>query len=174
MKSVQRIFLIGPMGAGKTTIGRQLANVLNLEFADSDHEVESRTGVNIPTIFDLEGEEGFRKREQMMIDELTQRDNLVLATGGGAVIKQENREYLQQRGTVIYLHCNIDQLLERTKKDKNRPLLQTEDPRKIFEQLIAVREPLYRETADLVINTNKQSIIHTANVIMKELENIAH
>jgi len=170
---MQRIFFIGPMGAGKTTIGRQLAKLLNLDFVDSDHEIESRTGVNIPTIFDLEGEEGFRNREQAMIDELTQRENLVLATGGGAVLKKENRENLQQRGIVVYLQSNIDLLVERTKKDKNRPLLQTGDPRKKFEDIMAVREPLYLETADLVINTDKQSIAHTVHLIIDELEKIA-
>lgn len=162
------------MGAGKTTIGRQLAKSLDLDFYDSDHEIESHTGVNIPTIFDLEGEEGFRNREQAMIDELTQCENIVLATGGGAVLKPENREHLQNRGTVIYLHSNIDQLLERTKKDKNRPLLQTDDPRKRFEEILSVREPLYRETADIVINTNKQSITYTVNMIIKELDKSAH
>ncbi|MCW9024160.1 MAG: shikimate kinase AroK [Gammaproteobacteria bacterium] len=172
MKSVQRIFLIGPMGAGKTTIGRQLAKVLSLDFADSDHEIEARTGANIPLIFDLEGEEGFRDREQAMIDELSQRENMVLATGGGAVLREENRQHLQQRGKVIYLHTNIEQLLARTKNDQNRPLLQTENPRQKFEDLMAIREPLYRETAHVVINTNQQSITKTVQEIVEKLKEI--
>jgi len=170
MQPVQRIFLIGPMGAGKTTIGRQLAKTLSMDFVDSDHEIETRTGANIPLIFDLEGEEGFRQRETAIIDELSQRDRLVLATGGGVVLRPENREYLRERGKVIYLQADIDQLLNRTRHDRNRPLLQTENPRKKFEELMAIREPLYRETAHIVINTGQQSINHTVNKIIAVLE----
>ena len=160
------------MGAGKTTIGRQLAKTLELDFIDSDHEIETRTGANIPLIFDLEGEEGFRQRETAIIDELSQRDRLVLATGGGAVLKPENRRYLHQRGNVIYLQTDIDQLLNRTRHDRNRPLLQTENPRKKFEELMAIREPLYRETAHIIINTGQQSINHTVNKIIAALEKL--
>jgi shikimate kinase len=150
----RNIFFVGPMGAGKTTIGRQLAKQLKREFYDSDREVERRTGATIPLIFELEQEEGFRKREQTVIDELTQMDNIVLATGGGAVLASENREHLCSRGYVIYLYAPISQLLRRTSHDKNRPLLQTENPRQKLEQLMAVRDPLYRQVADTVIKTD--------------------
>ncbi len=172
MQPVHRIFLIGPMGAGKTTIGRQLAKTLCMDFVDSDHEIETRTGANIPLIFDLEGEEGFRRRETAIIDELSQRDRLILATGGGVVLRPENRQFLRERGKVIYLQTSIDQLLNRTRHDRNRPLLQTENPRKKFEELMAIREPLYRETAHIVINTGQQSITHTVNNIISALEEL--
>ena len=157
------------MGSGKTTIGRQLAKSLKLDFFDSDHEIEAKTGANIPLIFDLEGEEGFRDREQAMINELTQRKDMVLATGGGAILRKENRENLRQRGIVVYLQTSIDQLVARTKNDHNRPLLQTVDPRKKFEDLMEVREPLYQETAHLVIDTNKQSVAKTVKIIKDKL-----
>lgn len=160
------------MGAGKTTIGRQLAKTLCMDFVDSDHEIETRTGANIPLIFDLEGEEGFRRRETAIIDELSQRDRLILATGGGVVLRPENRQFLRERGKVIYLQTSIDQLLNRTRHDRNRPLLQTENPRKKFEELMAIREPLYRETAHIVINTGQQSITHTVNNIISALEEL--
>ena len=174
MNKLQRIILVGPMGAGKTTIGRQLAKTLSMDFVDSDHEIEIRTGANIPLIFDLEGEEGFRERELAVIDELSQREQLVLATGGGVVLRSENRQHLHDRGIVIYLHAEIDQLLNRTRHDRNRPLLQTDNPRKKFEELMAVREPLYRETAHIVINTGQQSITHTVNKIISALEDFPH
>ena len=164
------IFLIGPMGAGKTTMGRQLAKKLQLEFLDSDRVIEERTGVDIPLIFEKEGEAGFRKREESIIDELTQRDKLVLATGGGAVISELNRQHLKQRGTVIYLHSDIKNLIERVKYDKNRPLLQTEDPEARLRELMEVREPLYRETADIIINTGEKSIRSVINVILERLK----
>jgi len=123
------IVLVGPMGSGKSTIGRQLANALKKEFRDSDHEIVARTGASIPLIFEIEGEEGFRKREAAMIDELTQLDGIVLATGGGAVLREENRKHLTQRGVVLYLYASVEQLFERTSRDHNRPLLQTENPR---------------------------------------------
>lgn len=174
MNQAPRIILIGPMGAGKTTIGRQLAKTLSMDFVDSDHEIEIRTGANIPLIFDLEGEAGFRQREMDVIDDLSQRERLVLATGGGAVLKAENRRHLHDRGIVIYLHTDIDQLLDRTRHDRTRPLLQTENPRKKFEELMALREPLYRETAHIVINTGQQSISHTVNKIISALEDFPH
>ncbi|MEW8208453.1 MAG: shikimate kinase AroK [Candidatus Thiodiazotropha taylori] len=150
---VQNLFLIGPMGAGKTTVGRQLAEHFRKEFIDSDLEIQRRTGVDIPTIFEFEGEEGFRQREQEVIDELTQRDEVVLATGGGAVIREQNRKALSSRGLVIYLHCTVEQQFERTHRDKNRPLLQTDDPMAKLKSLMAERYPLYRQTADLLIST---------------------
>lgn len=169
MSKHNNIFLVGPMGAGKTTIGKQLAATKNLDFYDSDHEIESRTGVTIPHIFDVEGEEGFRRREEEMIDELTQLQNIVLATGGGAVIRDINRKHLKNRGTVIYLHADIEQLLERTSRDKNRPLLQTGNPREKLEELMATREPLYREVADIIIKTDQQAVNSVINDILQKL-----
>ena len=171
MTSKPNIFLVGPMGAGKTSIGRQLADALGMEFFDSDHEIEARSGATIPWIFDVEGEEGFRRREQTMIDELSQRQNIVLATGGGAVLSEANRNYLKTRGTVIYLSASINLLLERTQRDRNRPLLQTENPRARLEELMQNREPLYREVADIVLETGDNSIRHTVNRIIKQLKN---
>ena len=170
MTSKPNIFLVGPMGAGKTSIGRHLAEALGMEFLDSDHEIEARSGATIPWIFDVEGEEGFRKREQTMIDELSQRQNIVLATGGGAVLSETSRNYLKTRGTVIYLSASIDLLLERTQRDRNRPLLQTENPRARLEELMQIREPLYREVADIVLETDDSSIRHTVNRIIKQLK----
>lgn len=150
------------MGAGKTTVGRQLAEHFRKEFIDSDLEIQRRTGVDIPTIFEFEGEQGFRQREQEVIDELTRRDEVVLATGGGAVIKEQNRKALSSRGLVIYLHCTVEQQFERTHRDKNRPLLQTDDPMAKLKSLMAERDPLYRQTADLLISTegrNTQAVV---------------
>lgn len=169
MSDTGNIFLIGLMGAGKTTIGRQLAQALNKEFIDSDHEIEARTGVNIPLIFELEGESGFRDREAVVIDELTARDNVVLATGGGAVLRKENRQHLGERGRVIYLQATVDQLLERTRRDRNRPLLQADDPRARLESLLQEREPLYLELADLVISTGQGSIPKVVESIIHQL-----
>ncbi len=154
MNETQNLFLVGPMGAGKSTIGKQLAKQLKLAFFDSDHEIESRTGVDILLIFELEGEAGFRKREVDMIDELSGKSGIVLATGGGAILDRTNRQHLKDRGKVIYLHTSIDQQLTRTRRDRNRPLLQTDDPRTRLEELMQVREPIYRELADLVIDTD--------------------
>ena len=170
MNKHNKIFLVGPMGAGKTTIGKQLAEALSVDFIDSDHQIESRTGVTIPHIFDVEGEEGFRRREEAIIDELTQKQNIVLATGGGAVIRKANRQHLKSRGIVIYLHASIDQLLERTSRDKNRPLLQTEDPRAKLEELMATREPLYREVADIVVDTEQQPVAKVVKQITQKLQ----
>lgn len=165
------IFLIGPMGAGKTTIGRQLARRLKMDFYDSDRVIEERTGADIPLIFEKEGEEGFRKREVSIIDELTQRKNIILATGGGAVLKKANRENLVNRGTVFYLHSNLKSLLERTHKDKNRPLLHGEQsPEAILTRLIEQRDPLYRETADHIIDTSSNSIRGVIQAIISCLE----
>lgn len=157
MKRPTKIFLIGPMGAGKSTIGKQLAASLGLDFVDSDSVIRERTGVDIATIFEYEGEAGFRKREAKVIDELTQQDNLVLATGGGAVTTAEVANNLASRGFVIYLHCSPDQQFERTIHDKSRPLIQTDDPKATLQSLMENREPVYREVADLVVSTEKRS-----------------
>ena len=168
--SKSSIFLIGPMGAGKTTIGRQLARKLNMEFLDSDRVIEERTGADIPLIFEKEGEAGFRKRELAVIDELTQQPNLVLATGGGAVLDARNRAHLSQRGTVIYLHSSLNSLVERTSKDRNRPLLHgDENPREVLSRILQQREPLYRETADLTINTSNNSIRNVIQAIIGQI-----
>lgn len=153
------------MGAGKTTIGRQVAALLGLEFCDSDHELQSRTGVDITTIFDFEGEEGFRKREKVVIDDLTQQDGLVLATGGGAVLDADNRRNLSSRGFVVYLYCSPEQQYERTQRDRNRPLLQTEDPLQRLRELLEVRDPLYRQAADIVVTTENRG----ASTVAKEI-----
>lgn len=158
------------MGSGKTTIGRQLAKQLHREFFDSDHEIENKTGANIPLIFELEGEEGFRKRETAMLDFLTLKDGVVLATGGGAVLSSENRNMLRERGHVIYLSATIEQLWERTRLDKNRPLLQTENPREKIASLIELRDPLYREVADIVIDTGNGNIKSTIKQIQTMLD----
>jgi len=170
MTNRPNIFLIGPMGAGKTTMGRQIAKRLNMDFADSDHAIEEHTGVDIPLIFEKEGEAGFRKREMAVIDELTRKSRLVLATGGGAVLMQENRRHLKNRGTVIYLHSDIKHLLERVRHDKNRPLLQTADPEAKLREIMQIREPLYRETADIIINTGQQSIRAVINVMLDKIK----
>jgi shikimate kinase len=150
------------MGAGKTTVGRQLAELYRKEFVDSDQEIQRRTGVDIPTIFEFEGEAGFRQREREVIDNLTARAGIVLATGGGAVIDENNRKLLSSRGLVIYLHCTVEQQYERTHRDKNRPLLQTGDPLSKLKTLMAQRDPLYRQTADFTISTegrNTQTVV---------------
>ena len=164
------IFLVGPMGAGKSTIGRQLATVLKKDFKDSDHEIVARTGASIPLIFEIEGEEGFRKRESAMIDELTRLDDIVLATGGGAVLREENRERLKERGVVIYLFASLEQLFERTRRDRNRPLLQTDNPKARLEALLSERDPIYREVADMVVHTDDRSIRSVVKEIMVRLE----
>ena len=170
MAKNQNIFLIGLMGAGKTTIGRQIANELSLEFFDSDHEIEKRTGVTITHIFDIEGESGFRKRETAALNELTEKKGIVLATGGGAILKTENRQFLMSRGTTIYLYADINTLFERTSKDRNRPLLQTENPKEKLEELFNIRDPLYRETADIIIDTGKDSVRLALKEILEKLQ----
>ena len=155
------------MGAGKSTIGKQLASSLGLEFMDSDQAIKDRTGVDIATIFEYEGEEGFRKRETKVIEELTQLENLVLATGGGAVTTPEAANYLASRGFVVYLECSPDQQFERTLHDKNRPLIQTDDPKATLVALMEQREPIYKETADLVVSTEKRSAASVVKDILK-------
>ncbi len=167
---LNNIFIVGPMGAGKTTIGKQLAKNLGWEFLDSDHEIVARTGVQIPIIFDVEGEAGFRKREKNMIDELTQRHQLVLATGGGAVLDEDNRHVLSQRGVVVYLRASAEQLYKRTARDRNRPLLQTEDPMTKIKELLQQRDPLYREVADIVMETGEENIRAVVKQLMDQLK----
>ena len=169
MNQPKKIFLIGPMGAGKSAVGRQLARSLHLTFVDSDDEVESRTGVDIPFIFEKEGEEGFRKREAAAIDDLTRKDGVVLATGGGAVLRPENRNHLGGRGFVVYLYTTVDQQVARTGKGRDRPLLEGGDPRQILEGLLEVRDPLYREIADLVVNTDGRRVKAVADEIIDKL-----
>ncbi len=152
------IFFVGLMGAGKTTIGRQLAKHLNKTFYDTDHEIEKRTGVNIPLIFELEGEAGFRKREAAIIEELSQMQNIVLATGGGAILIQKNRDNLKKNGTVIYLRANVRELWQRTRNDKNRPLLQATNSKEKLEQLFAERDPCYRDVATIIVDTGGQPV----------------
>lgn len=164
------IFLVGLMGAGKTTIGRALAKKLNKRFVDSDHEIEARTGASIPLIFEIEGEASFRHRESEVIRDLTAQEDIVLATGGGAVLKPENREYLKSRGTVIYLRASVNSILQRTSHDKNRPLLQTADPRQRIEQLARERDPLYLEVADFVVETGRPNIQSLVQTIVAQLE----
>ncbi len=170
MKGKRNIFLVGPMGAGKTTIGKQLAQLLHLEFIDTDQEIESRTGAPIDWIFDIEGEDGFRVREKEIIAELSQRQGIVLATGGGAVVTPENRTFLAGRGIVVYLETSIEQQLERTRKDKRRPLLQnTDDPEATLIALHKERDAQYREIADVIVATNENSIKSVANKIANQI-----
>jgi shikimate kinase len=164
------VYLVGPMGAGKTTIGRQLSELLKREFVDSDHEIEARTGANIPWIFDVEGEDGFRAREEAVIDALTQREDIVLATGGGVVMREANRRHLHERGVVIYLMTPVSIQLERTARDRNRPLLRTPDPRKRLTELMEMRDPLYRETAHIIMPTDGGSARDVALRIIHALE----
>lgn len=162
--------LVGPMGAGKSTIGRLLAKELGLQFKDSDRVIEERTGASIPLIFELEGEQGFREREQQVIAELMRQRGLVLATGGGAVLRAENRSALAAGSQVIYLHASVEHQLERTARDRNRPLLQTENPRQVLEDLLAVREPLYRELADIIIETDTRPPRLVVQEILAQLD----
>ena len=164
------IFLVGMMGAGKTSVGRVLAKRMNKIFYDSDHVIEERTGVKIPVIFEIEGEPGFRHREAAVLDELTALDEVVLATGGGAVLAQENRDRLRARGTVVYLRASVKDLLNRTRHDKNRPLLQTADPRARLDELYEMRDPLYREVAHITIDTGSQSLTALVNRLRHVLE----
>lgn len=170
LTTIPRIFLVGPMGAGKTTVGRRLAQALERDFIDSDQQIEQRAGANIPLIFTLEGESGFRAREKAVLAELTKRPTIVLATGGGAVLDPENRRYLIGRGFVVYLHASVKTQLCRTRNDQNRPLLQTADPRARLEALFANRDPLYRDVADLVIVSDNQPLRAIVNTILNHFQ----
>lgn len=163
------IFLVGLMGAGKTTIGKTLARQLDKTFCDADHAIEERTGVRIPVIFEIEGEAGFRKREEETLDGLTRRQNIVLATGGGAVLAASNRERLKARGTVIYLHGRPEDLYQRTRSDKSRPLLQTSNRLQKLKELYETRDPLYREVADIVVDTGRQSVHSLTEKLKRQL-----
>ena len=169
MKHPKNIFLIGPMGAGKSAVGRQLARALHLSFKDSDEEIESRTGVDIPFIFEKEGETGFRKREAAAIDDLTRIDGVVLATGGGAIADAESRSRLGGRGFVVYLYTSAEQQFSRTSKGRERPLLQNGDRLEILETLLRERDPLYREIADLVVETDGRKVRSVANEIIEKV-----
>ena len=176
-ESLPNIYLVGPMGAGKTTVGRHLADLLHREFVDSDHEIERKTGATIPWIFEKEGEQGFRSRESFVIDDLTSKNNLVVATGGGAVTQPINRENLNQRGIVIYLYTPVEIQLQRTYRDSNRPLLQVENPEQKLRDLLNIRDPLYREVAHHIIETNQGAARDLAQkilqlIISKELTTI--
>jgi shikimate kinase / 3-dehydroquinate synthase len=164
------IFLVGLMGAGKTTVGRALAKRLNKRFIDSDHEIEARTGASIPLIFEIEGEQSFRQREAEVIRDLTAQEDIVLATGGGAILNADSRAYLKARGTVIYLRASVNSILQRTGHDKNRPLLQTADPRKTLEDLSRTREPFYKEVADIVIDTGRPNVQFLMQSILAQLD----
>lgn len=163
------IFLVGMMGAGKSTVGRHLARRLGKSFFDTDHEIQKRTGVSIPTIFEIEGEEGFRRREASVLAELAALEDAVFATGGGIVLAAENRRLLRERGTVVYLRAAVEDLFARTRHDRNRPLLQTEDPRGKLAELFAERDPLYREVADIIIDTSRQSVQTLVRQLEKQL-----
>ena len=158
------------MGAGKSTVGKVLAKKLGRRFLDADHVIEERCGVKIPVIFEMEGESGFRKREAQVIREITTEQDLILATGGGAVLLPENRQALSENGTVIYLHANPTELWHRTKGGEGRPLLKGGDAKKILENLYATRDPLYREIADYVIETGKPSVNQLVNTLIMQLE----
>jgi shikimate kinase len=170
MTENRNVYLIGPMGSGKTAVGRQLAKLLHLEFHDSDVEVERRTGVDIPYIFEREGEAGFREREREVIDALTQLPNVVIATGGGAVLLAENREHLSSRGHVVYLKTSIQQQLERTRHGRHRPLLFTDDPEQRLRELMAHRAPLYESIAAITVTTDGRHVRAVADEIIERLK----
>jgi shikimate kinase len=167
--NLKNIYLVGPMGSGKTAVGRQLARDLNREFIDTDAEIERRTGVDIPFIFEKEGEAGFREREEEVIDRLAQLEGWIVATGGGAVLAAENRERLKASGLVIYLHASVDEQLKRTCRSQNRPLLRTADPREVLERLMAARQPLYEEIADIRMDTTGRHVNSVAHALRKRL-----
>ncbi len=169
---MRNVILVGPMGAGKSTIGRLLAKELHLPFKDSDKEIEVRTGADIPWIFDVEGEAGFREREQAVIADLCEEDGLVLATGGGAILRPANREALRAGGRVIYLHTSVEQQLERTARDRNRPLLRTANPGQVLSELMAIRDPLYREIADVIIETDQRPPRLVVQEVLSRLEQL--
>ncbi len=174
MQQSANLYLIGPMGVGKSTIGRMLAAALDRPFFDSDREIEAVTGADIPWIFDVEGEAGFRVREERMIDTLTQRDGIVMATGGGAILSASSRANLKSRGTVVYLKASIAQQFERTSKDRNRPLLQTADPLSRIRELMKIREPLYNETAHIMVDTSRRGPRTVVTEILRRLREYEH
>jgi shikimate kinase len=169
MQHSGNIYLVGLMGAGKSTVGRALARRLKLRFVDSDHEIEARCGVKIPVIFEIEGEPGFRAREAQAVLELTELDGIVLATGGGVVLAEENRRLLSERGMVVYLRATPEHLYERVRQDRNRPLLAGGDPLARLRELYRQRDPLYRGVADLVVDTGRQSVQVLARGLLEQL-----
>ncbi len=171
MNRLENIFLIGPMGAGKTTVGRSLARKLNIDFYDSDREIESNCGVSIATIFEYEGEAGFRKREAKILEGLSKRSPIILATGGGSILRKENRNLLSKRGIVVYLKIDLKEQFSRISHDKTRPLLQTENPKKMLEALMLERGPIYDSLADLTVNSNGRNMRYVIEKITKFMKN---
>ena len=169
LRGNKRLFIVGPMAVGKTTIGKLLADALGLSFVDSDHEIESRAGTNVAWIFDVEGEDAFRDRESKVIDDITNQCSVLLATGGGSVLRQENRDKLAERGVVIFLDTNVETQLKRTAKDTKRPLLQTGNPRAVLTQLKIERDPLYTEVADIRVFVGNAGSKKTVNSILQKL-----
>ena len=172
MKQTENIYLIGLMGAGKTTIGRQLATALKVPFYDSDKAIEEGTGVDIPTIFEYEGEKGFREREQKMLARLIEIDGIVLATGGGAILHEKNRQVLKKNGFVVYLECSVEHILKRTRRDTKRPLLQSDNPKESIETLFEQREAFYLECADFKIDTGTMQTKLVVKAILEAYEAI--
>lgn len=172
MTVASNLILVGPMGAGKTTIGRLLAAELSRDFFDTDHEIQKRCGADIPWIFDVEGEEGFRQRETQMIRELSARHGAVIATGGGAVLREENRQLLREAGTVIYLCITVEQQLKRTARDRNRPLLQRVDREQVLREMYRQRDPLYRATADIIVRSERRGPRSVARNIVRQVKNL--
>ena len=168
--SPRNLFLVGPMGVGKTTIGKSLADRLQLTFYDADHEIERRAGADIPWIFDVEGEAGFRAREVAVIEDLTSRKEVLVATGGGAVLREENRRCLIARGIVVYLATTVEIQMKRTERDRKRPLLATEDPEAVLRTLKAQRDPIYEEVADVTYHVGEESSRRVVNGIMRKLK----
>lgn len=169
MSVVKRVFLVGPMGAGKTTIGKLLADDLHFDFKDVDREIEVRAGVDIPWIFDQEGEAGFRVREAAVLDDLSHLDGVLISTGGGAVLREDNRRLMRERGKVVYLHTSVAEQARRTGRDRKRPLLQGRDPAAVLAELMAIREPLYREVAHIIITTDGRGPKVVAYEIARQL-----
>ncbi len=169
----QNVYLVGPMGAGKSTIGRLLCAELKLEFKDSDKEIEENCGCNIPWIFDVEGEVGFRDREETAIEEISSQKGILMATGGGAVLRSENRLHLSSRGTVVYLKTSVEQQVARTAKNKNRPLLQSDNPKEVLTRLMKERDPLYKEVADITIYTDERNPKFVVQEILMQLKDLS-
>lgn len=169
MTADKHIILVGLMGSGKSTVGKLLARQMHLPFHDSDQEIVRRTGVTIPMIFEVEGEAGFRRREEQVLAELLQRERQVLATGGGIVLSEVNRALIREHGTVLYLRATVEELWQRTRHDKNRPLLQVDDPRQRLQQLFTDRDPLYREVADITVDTGRQSVQTLVHQLVRQL-----
>src|ERR1700761_2268612 len=170
MLTKHNLFLIGPMGSGKSAVGKQLSRILEMPFYDSDHELEKRTGVDIPFIFEKEGESGFRQRERETIEMLTARDGIVLSTGGGAILLPENRRVLAERGCVVYLKTSVTQQVERVRQGRTRPLLSNVDPVLKLTELMNHREPLYSEIADITVPTDNRKVRSVADDILREIE----